>query len=101
MKRLAVLAVALVACSAEPSSVTTSPDLVSSDCTLPVLKAPPGMSDESAELGFVHIPGGEFSSAPEAQEPYYDKPLKRWVPGGPPALSADGFTLASVESDGT
>jgi hypothetical protein len=28
---------------------------------------------------------------------YYDKPLKRWVPWGPPALSSDGRTYAYVD----
>ena len=32
---------------------------------------------------------------------YYDKPLARWVPWGPPALSSDGLTYAYVDGDQT
>jgi hypothetical protein len=30
---------------------------------------------------------------------FYDRPLKRWVPWGPPALSADGSSYAYVDGD--
>lgn len=32
---------------------------------------------------------------------FYDRPLKRWVPWGPPSLSADGSSYAYVDGDNT
>jgi len=101
VKWLALLALVFVACSQERSDtgsgVSASPP--SSTCRLPVLKAPHGMSDESSQFGFLSLPGGAFT--PVAVERYYDRPLGRWVSGGPPALSADGLRYAYVEGQTT
>ena len=83
-----MLAVLAVACSTQPSANATQ---TSSPCKLAVIRGSPG---------FLTVPGGVFSPAPGAGSgTYYDKPLRKWVPGGPPALAADGLRYAYVEGD--
>ena len=97
MRRLAALAFLLVACSAQPpvsASVTPSP----STCRLPVISGSPGQGSGPQTPGFLTVPGLTFSPDPSAGDGiYYDKPLARWVPWGPPALSSDGKTYAYVD----
>jgi hypothetical protein len=99
MRRLAALALLVVGCAAQPlvsSSTTPSP----STCRLPVIVGSPGEGSGPQTAGFLTLPGAgfNFSRATDAGDGmYYDKPLKRWVPWGPPALSSDGRTYAYVD----
>ena len=97
MRWLAALAFLLVACSAQPpvsASVTPSP----ATCRLPVISGSPGQGSGPQTPGFLTVPGLSFSPDTSAGDGmYYDKPLARWVPWGPPALSGDGKTYAYVD----
>jgi hypothetical protein len=97
MKRLAVLAFLLVACMAQPADstrVTPSPSI----CRLPVIAGSPGQGSGPQTPGFLTVPGLTFTPAPGAGDGmYYDRPLARWVPWAPPALSSDGRSYAYVD----
>lgn len=99
MKRLAALALLVVACTGQPpfsASATRSP----STCRLPVISGSPGQGSGPQTAGFLTLPGAGFNFSPAAdagEGMYYDKPLKRWVPWGPPALSSDGKAYAYVD----
>src|SRR6266849_3647778 len=104
MRGLAWLGMLLVACSAQPSGSTSSASAspTSASCRLAVIQGSPGQGSGPQTPGFLTIPGDQFTAATEAgQAMYYDRPLKRWVRGGPPALSADGLSYAYVEGDTT
>lgn len=97
------LAALLVACSAPQASSSSSatgqpPTSSPSTCRLPVIEGSPGQGSGPQTPGFLTLPGLTFSPDPSAADGmYYDKPLARWVPWGPPALSSDGKTYAYVD----
>lgn len=96
MRRLALLGALVVACTAQPTASTSTPDAspVSSQCRLAVIQASP------RQPGFLTLPAGPFSPATDAGVGvYYDRPLQRWVPGRPPDLSPDGLRYAYVDGD--
>src|ERR1700687_3347876 len=96
MRRLASLALLLVACSAQPSGTIPTPSPWS--CRLAVIQGSPGQGSGPQTPGFLTLPGLSFTPATDAGNGmYYDKPLKRWVPWGPPALSSDGASYAYVD----
>lgn len=101
MKPLAALAFLLVACTSQPpvsASATPSP----LTCRLPVISGTRGQGAGPQTPGFLSLPGLTFTAATDADDGvFYDKPLKRWVPWGPPALSADGSSYAYVDGDKT
>src|ERR1700737_3599838 len=103
MKRLAALAFLLIGCTGQPpisASTTPSP----SGCRLPVIAGSIGQGSGPQTAGFLSLPSSaySFTAAVDAGDGmYYDKPLKRWVPWGPPALSADGSSYAYVDGDNT
>ena len=97
MKRLAALGFLLVACTAQPADsgpVTPSRSI----CRLPVISGSPGQGSGPQTPGFLTVPGLTFTPDPSAGDGmYYNKPLARWVPWGPPALSSDGRSYAYVD----
>lgn len=103
MRRLAALALLVVACSAQPpSSAALTPPPWS--CRLPVISGSIGQGAGPQTAGFLSLPvpgsGFSFTPAPNAGDGmFYDRPLARWVPWGPPALSDDGSTYAYVDGD--
>ena len=103
MRWLAALALLVVACSVQPpgsASTTPSP----STCRLPVISGSIGQGSGPQTAGFLTLPGAGFNFSPAGDAGdgmYYDKPLARWVPWGPPALSSDGTSYAYVEGDQT
>ncbi len=107
MRRWVWLAVVLVACSAPPSASTGSPaggptTPSPATCRLPVIEGSPGQGGGPQTPGFLTIPGLIFSPATGAGDgEFYDRPLARWVPWGPPNLSDDGLLYAYVEGDQT
>jgi len=85
-RQLALLGLLVVACSTQQSA-TPSP----APCKLAVIDGSPG---------FLTVPGGQFTAAPDAGDGiYYDKSLRKWVPVGPPALSADGLESVYIDGD--
>lgn len=99
MSRLALLGVFFVACSAQPAAVATSTP-GSSVCRLAVIQGTHGQGSGPQTPGFLTIPGNTFVAATGAGDGmFYDRALTRWVPAGPPALSADGKQYALVEGD--
>lgn len=93
MRRLAWLAVVLMACTAQPPTSVVSPS--PAPCRLPVIGGTNGQGSGPQQAGFLSLPGGNF--APDqgsAGGSFYDPALKRWVAVGPPALSADGLSYA-------
>jgi len=99
MKRLAALAFLLVACSAQPRvSATANPSPAT--CRLPVIASSIGQASGPQTAGFLTLSGAVFKFSPATGAgggTYYDKPLKIWVPSGPPALASDGRTYAYVD----
>jgi hypothetical protein len=62
--------------------------------------AGPGGGPQTA--GFLSLPGSTITPASSTGDGlFYDRPLARWVPGGPPGLSDDGFLYAYVDGDQT
>ena len=95
---------ALVACSAQPSASSGLPTTQSTpspwSCRLPVIEGSRGQGSGPQTAGYLNLPGSSFSPAAGAGDGiFYDRPLARWVPDGPPALSADGLRYAYVEGD--
>jgi hypothetical protein len=104
MRRLAWLALLLVACSAQPPAPAGSPQASHSQwsCRLPVIAGSKGQGSGPQQAGFLSLPGTSFSPAKDAGDGmFYDRPLARWVPAGPPALSADGLSYAYADGDTT
>ena len=104
MRRLALLALAFLACAQQPAASTSGAPVTAapSPCRLAVIQGSPGQGAGPQTPGFLTIPGAVFSPATDAGDGmYYDKPLQKWVPAGPPALSADGLTYAYVGGDTT
>src|SRR2546422_2102807 len=103
MRRLALLALAFLACSQQPAASTSAaPVTPTPQCRLAVIQGSPGQGAGPRTPGFLTIPGAVFSPATDAGDGmYYDKPLQKWVPAGPPALSADGLSYAYVGGDTT
>jgi hypothetical protein len=102
MRRLAWLALLLVACSAQPPVTATSPGATPSpvSCRLAVIAGTRGQGSGPQQAGFLSLPGMTFTPALDAGDGmFYDGPLKRWVPAGPPALASDGLTYAIVAGD--
>ncbi len=110
MRRLAWLALLLVACSAQPPAAAGPPNAaarVSSEpspwsCRLPIIAGFIGQGSDPQTAGFLSLPGSDFNFTPATDAGdgmYYDRPLARWVPWGPPALSDDGSTYAYVDGD--
>lgn len=99
MRNLAALALLVVACSQQtagspPSARATVPTV----CRLAVIEgSPPGSG--LVQPGFQALPEGAFTPVTDTGNPYYDRPLKRWVRVGPPGLSADGVRYAFVTGD--
>ena len=97
--RLAALALLLLACSSQPSA-SASPSPWS--CRLAVVQGTKDTGFVPGNPGFLSLPGLSFSPALDAGDGrFYDRPLKRWVPMGPPALSEDGLLYAYVDGDQT
>jgi hypothetical protein len=102
VRRLGWLAVLLVACSAQPSTSAGSPGASPSatTCKLAVIAGTHGQGSGPQQAGFLSLPGSTFAPAPGAGDGmFYDRPLKRWVPAGPPALAANGLAYAFVDGD--
>src|SRR5712692_4870251 len=108
MRRLALLGALVVACTAQPSASTSSPTTsatstpsatpVTSPCPLAVIQGSPGQGSGPQTPGFLTIPGDVFTPAVDAGDGmFYDRPLKRWIGWGPPAMSADGTRYAYAE----
>jgi hypothetical protein len=115
MQRVVVAAFFVVACSAQqpiaassPGPATAmssaspspspSPTTASSTCRLPVIQGSPGQGSGPQTAGFLSLPGNQFTSAPDAGSGmFYDRPLKRWIGWGPPAMSPDGTRYAYSE----
>jgi hypothetical protein len=65
-----------------------------------VIFGSPGQGSGPQTPGFLSLPGSIFTAATDAGDGmFYDRPLKRWVPWGPQALSADGLKYAYVDGD--
>src|SRR5438445_2224473 len=104
MRRLALLALAFLACAQQPAASTSGAPVTAapSPCRLAVIQGSPGQGAGPQTPGFLTIPGAVFSPATDAGDGmYYDKPLQKWVPAGPPALSADGLSYAYIAGDTT
>src|ERR1700738_1189220 len=103
MRRLAALALLVVACSAQPSGTapTTSPSTSSNVCRLPVRYVSIDQGVEKVQTGFLSLPGSTLTPATDAggDRFYYNRALARWVAWSPSALAADGFTYAYVDGD--
>src|SRR5450759_5653510 len=106
MRRLAWLALLLVACSAQPSASTGTQSASSTpapwSCRLPIIAGSIGQGSGPQTAGFLSLPGSSFSFSPATHAGagmFYDRPLARWVPWGPPALSDDGSTYAYIDGD--
>ena len=102
MRWIALVALALCACSPQPAA-TGSPAAPSAwSCRLPVVSGSRGQGAGPQTPGFLNLPANTFTPAGgTGNGMFYDRPLKRWVPWGPPALSADGATYAYVDGDNT
>src|ERR1700674_142709 len=103
MRVLALLGALIVACTSQPAqsaatqSARASASPNSYSCRLAVISWP---SPTAPLAGYLTLPGGTFTVAGDAGSGmYYDRPLNRWVRGGPPALSADGLSYAYSEGD--
>jgi hypothetical protein len=107
MRRLAALGFLLVACSSQPQPVAVSTSSAAAapspaSCRLAVIQGSRGQGAGPQTPGFLNLRDLTFSADPSAGDGmFYDKPLKRWVPWGPPALSADGASYAYVDGDQT
>jgi hypothetical protein len=107
MRRLTWVALFLVACSAQPRASAGSPSTGSTtpspwSCRLPVIAGSVGQGSGPQQAGFLSLPSSGFSFSPAAAAGdgmFYDRPLKRWVPWAPPALSDDGSSYAYVDGD--
>jgi hypothetical protein len=101
MRWLAALVLLVAACSAQPPvSASATPSPSPSTCRLPVISGSVGQGSGPQTAGFLTLQGGGFNFSPAADAGdgmYYDKPLARWVPSGPPALSSDGKTYAYLD----
>ena len=90
-----MLAVLLAACnqSARPTATATAGGL---SCRLPVsISDPKGGSSTGA---FVSFPSGQVTVDPSGTgRTFYDRPLSRWLPASPNAVSADGTSYAYVD----
>src|ERR1700730_6722679 len=107
MRRLAAFGFLLVACSSQPQPVAVSTSSAAAapspaSCRLAVIQGSRGQGAGPQTPGFLNLRDLTFSADPSAGDGmFYDKPLKRWVPWGPPALSADGSSYAYVDGDRT
>jgi hypothetical protein len=101
MRRLALVALVMAACSAQPSASTgTRPTPSPLSCQLPVISGSKGQGSGPQTAGFLSFPGVAFTAATDAGDGlFYDRPLKRWVLSGPPALSDNGLSYAYVTGD--
>lgn len=100
MRRLAWLGIVLVACSGQPSGSTSSQ--TPAPCRLAVIQGSPGQGSGPQTPGFLTIPGNHFTVATNPGSGlYYDRPLRRWVGGWRPLLSADGLRYAYIDGDTT
>ncbi len=112
MKWLAFLTIALAACATPPSASITSPSATTSgvvsprasetsSCSLPVRYVSEAQGAGPVVAGFLTVPGLAFTPAPQEDSGghFYVAAIGRWVPVGPPALSADGARYEYVEGD--
>lgn len=111
MQRVAVVAFFVVACSTQQPIAASSPgpagampsaspgaSIASSTCRLPVIQGSAGQGSGPQTAGFLSLPGNQFTSAPDAGSGmFYDRPMKRWIDWGPPAMSLDGTRYAYSE----
>src|SRR6202165_4468809 len=97
MRRLAVLAFLVVACSAQPPvSATATPS--PSSCRLPVIAGSPGQGSGPQTPGFLTLPGLTFSPDPGAGDGmYYDKQLAEGGPWRFVGLAPDAVYLMRIE----
>jgi len=93
---LALPALVLVACSAQPQAGETSPTASApTSCRLPVIAETQGQGSAPKQAGFVSLPGTVFSPDPGAAGgSFYSESLKRWVGARPPTLAPDGLSYA-------
>jgi hypothetical protein len=98
VRRWVWLALLVVACSAPYSTGASTSTPSPWSCRLPVVLGAGGPQT----AGFLSLPGSTITPAPNAVDGlFYDRPLARWVPGGPPRLSDDGLLYAYVDGDQT
>lgn len=96
--KVAAVALLLVACSPQPTASGPSVSPSPSTCRLAVIQGTRGQGSGPQTPGFLTLPGLNFTPDTSAGDgTFYDRPLKRWVPAGPPALSSDGKTYAYVD----
>jgi hypothetical protein len=102
MRRLAALALLVVACSTQPSATapTHSGSTSSNACRLPIRYVSIDQGVEKVQAGFVTLPGSLLTPAGNAGEGlYYNRTLARWVEWAPAVQSDDGSSYAYVDGD--
>lgn len=101
MRLCVLIAIGLVACSAQPA-ITAEVTPVMSACRLPVMRGPAGQGSGLQTPGFLDLPAGTFSKATNAtaDAQSYDAVLKRWVPVGQQAITPDGLRYVYADHNG-
>lgn len=105
MRRLAWLALILVACSTGQTASEASPTPTQAmppawSCRLPVISGSAGQGSGPLTPGFLSLPGSSFTPAIAAGDGlYYNRRLARWVAWGPESFSEESSTYAYVEGD--